>query len=66
MEDEIIMKIPADGGSPVISVKGVKGTGCKDLTKSLEKALGETISDTPTREMREEPETNEHRNRARR
>lgn len=28
------------GGETVLDVAGVKGPGCKDLTKDLEKALG--------------------------
>lgn len=36
---------------PVISVKGVKGKSCKELTKDLERNLGNVTSDKPTLEM---------------
>ena len=40
-------------GDAVISVNGVPGRACKDLTAGVEKALGEVLSDTETREMEE-------------
>lgn len=53
---EINITIDTNGDTQ-IAVKGVKGGSCKDLTKSFEEVLGGVvISDTPTREMREEPE----------
>lgn len=42
-----------DKNNPVISVKGVKGKGCKDLTKALEQKLGKVTKDVETREYRE-------------
>lgn len=51
----IIVKIPK-GQPTTITVQGVSGPGCRDLTKALERALGSTSSDTPTREMGERPQ----------
>jgi hypothetical protein len=42
-----------DDDNVVITVKGVKGKVCKALTADIEAALGETISDTETPEMRQ-------------
>jgi hypothetical protein len=53
MAEEIYVDFDAED-DPVVTVKGVKGRACKDLTRSLEKALGTVISDKPTPEMREE------------
>lgn len=39
-----------DDWNAVISVKGVAGKACKDLTKSLEDKLGDTIAETKTAE----------------
>ena len=49
---EIIVEIGPDG-LPKVSVKGIKGRGCKAATEGLERALGATISSTPTAEMQE-------------
>lgn len=49
---EVIMDFNEEGDA-VIAVKGVKGHGCKALTADLEAALGETVKDEPTREMRQ-------------
>jgi len=38
-----------------ISVEGVKGKSCKDLTADLEKALGTVKNSTPTKEFYEKP-----------
>lgn len=46
----IVITIDTDG-STTIAVNGVAGRKCKDLTANLEKALGKTISDTPTKDM---------------
>lgn len=39
--------------NPVVSVKGVKGRTCKDLTAGLERKLGTTISTETTPEFNE-------------
>lgn len=53
---EIIFTFPKDHTKPVtIAVDGVKGSLCADLTRTVERALGKTINDTPTHEMHEEP-----------
>jgi hypothetical protein len=38
-------------GEVEVAVKGVCGTGCKDLTKQLEHDLGVVASDRPTPEL---------------
>jgi len=48
------VEITIEGGVPTIKVKCVKGKACKDITRALEKALGETKSSTPTQEMYEQ------------
>ena len=40
-------------GKPTISVSGVKGSSCKDLTEQLEKALGSVDTSDNTREFAE-------------
>jgi len=37
-------------GNPEISVNGVAGKSCKDLTKSIEDAFGSECETKPTRE----------------
>jgi Protein of unknown function (DUF2997) len=55
MFDEIIVEIDKDG-SVTVSVRGMKGSGCRALTKDLEKALGRTVEDHATRELTEQPQ----------
>lgn len=63
-KEEITITITPEGETEV-SVKGVKGKGCQQLTAALEKALGAVISDTPTDEMNQrEVRHEQHRNRA--
>lgn len=39
-------------GETTIKTEGFSGSSCKDATAAIEKALGKTVSDTPTGEMR--------------
>jgi len=50
---KITIQIPLDDEAVTISVNGVKGKGCKDLTKNIEKALGKVTSQKDTSEMYE-------------
>lgn len=59
---EIIITIKR-GGDAQLTVKGVKGAGCRALTAPYETAMGMVTSDRPTSEMREEPDDNRHRQR---
>ncbi len=52
MEEKITIKIARDGGTQ-IKVSGVKGAGCKALTKDIEEALGTVTSDVRTSEYSE-------------
>ena len=53
--EEIKVVIPKNG--PVtIDVAGFKGSGCKDLTKAIEKALGMVTKDTKKQEFYDEQE----------
>jgi len=51
------VEIIIEGGTPTVKVKCVKGGACKDITRALEAALGETTESKPTKEMYEQ--TNE-------
>lgn len=42
-------------GQTTITVKGVKGKSCQDVTRKLEEALGQTASDQRTSEFYEQP-----------
>ena len=53
--EEIKVVIPKSG--PVtIDVNGFKGPGYKDLTKAIEKALGQVTQDTKKQEFYDEQE----------
>jgi len=52
MEEKLKITVKADG-STTIKVIGVKGAGCKVLTRDFEKALGKTVKSVETPEMRE-------------
>lgn len=56
MAEEIIITIDTEG-NPTIAVAGVAGASCKDLTKALEASLGNTTSDTKTKEFYERERT---------
>jgi hypothetical protein len=61
MEVTIMQEILMDfdeNDNPVISVKGVKGKSCKDVTKGIEQALGKVISSQTTPEYNEREASN--------
>lgn len=57
--EEITIRIGKDG-KVNLNVEGVKGTGCKDLTKAMEKALGSVEKTSSTSEMYEQQATVEN------
>lgn len=54
--EEITIRVGKDGKIN-LSVAGVKGTSCKDLTKALEKAIGSVESTKNTSEMYDQQAT---------
>lgn len=50
-KDGHTISVKADGGDVKVSVDGVKGGSCKDLTRKLEESLGMVGSSEPTSEM---------------
>jgi hypothetical protein len=52
---QVIITIAQDG-TPTIKVNGVKGQSCKDVTKTIQRALGSVVSDKDTPEMYEREE----------
>ncbi|MFA5766466.1 MAG: DUF2997 domain-containing protein [Candidatus Paceibacterota bacterium] len=48
----------APDGTPTIKVNGVAGTACKDVTKTVERALGTVTADKPTPEMYQQTTAN--------
>jgi len=48
---ETITVESAEDASVTVAVTGAPGSTCRELTKQLERALGETVKDTPTREI---------------
>lgn len=50
--EEIIIMIGQDGSAEV-KAQCIKGKACKDVTKAIEKAIGQTTKDVETSEMRE-------------
>ena len=50
--ETVTIIVQADGSTSV-GVDCVKGSACKDLTKDIERALGKTVKDQPTSEMKE-------------
>jgi hypothetical protein len=58
--EEHLITIDQDGNIQ-IAVKGVKGKSCKDATRAIEKALGETTNDKLTGEYYEQQQHNVNR-----
>lgn len=52
MAQEIVVNFDNEG-NPIIEAKGIKGKSCKEVTAFLEKALGQKVSDTNSREFYE-------------
>lgn len=50
MQKQIMVTILADG-TVEVRVHGVAGSGCRDLTRQLEAALGQTEKDRTTAEF---------------
>lgn len=50
-KQEVLVTVAQDGGVQ-IETSGFSGSGCKDVTKALEKALGTVTSEHLTREYR--------------
>lgn len=48
----------APDGTTSIEVEGVKGKGCLELTRDIERALGKVTEDKKTSEYRERPRDN--------
>lgn len=57
MQRQILVTISADGAVEV-QVKGYAGPGCRDLTRRLEAALGQTVKDRTTAEFSQTEEQN--------
>ena len=53
---QVIITIAPNGQSRV-TVNGVTGTGCKDLTRDIENALGKTTADKKTAEFHQQTST---------
>lgn len=53
MASQVIIDIDAEGNTTV-SVKGVKGKSCTDLTKYIEAALGKVTRDDKTPEFHQQ------------
>lgn len=49
MSKQIVVKIK--GGKVNIETRGFEGAACLEATRRLAKALGQTVSDTPTDDM---------------
>jgi hypothetical protein len=58
--EEIKIRIGADGKIN-LNVAGIKGGGCKDITKAFEKALGMVEASKATSEAYEQPVNNEQK-----
>jgi len=47
-----------------VSISGISGGKCKDITRNIERALGTTTKDTETEEMKGRKISNVNQNRA--
>jgi hypothetical protein len=56
MSEKMIIEID-ETGTVQLTVKGVKGKACKNVSKQIEEALGRTTKSVPTNEMKEKPLT---------
>jgi acylphosphatase len=62
--EQIIVEV-SPSGEVKVSVKGVKGKACKDLTKKIEEALGEASNVKETEEYYQEAtQRSQHTNKA--
>lgn len=52
MAEKMIIEID-ETGTTQVTVKGVKGKACKNVSKQIIEALGKVTKDTPTGEMKE-------------
>jgi hypothetical protein len=59
MKHEVIIEISQ--AKTVITVKGFKGKGCKDITKDLEKSLGKKTREVLTHEYNQSASVSSHR-----
>lgn len=50
-QQEAVEIIIDNDGTPTLTVLGVAGRACQDVTADIEKALGATVSDKPTADM---------------
>lgn len=60
---EVIITVSPEGEAQV-EVDGVCGPGCKDLTRAIEKAIGQTVKDQTKIEYAMAPQPNEQEQRA--
>lgn len=49
--EEVTIIVGKDG-STTVGVECIKGKACQDATREIEKALGRTVKDAPTSEMK--------------
>jgi Protein of unknown function (DUF2997) len=47
-------------GQVTIDVEGIKGSGCKNLTKAMEKAFGTTVKDKKKAEFYDEQDVSDN------
>ena len=57
--EQIIVTVSAEA-EVTVEVRGHPGPGCKALSREIEQALGETVTDEPTREIHQTAEAGIH------